>query len=509
MTDVPNSMPAEEWPSPHAPAHAVGTSVTGGGAGAGLQPGTDALAPGAELNLGESVRVEAKGQGRYWTVEDGRVLVGRTLPEVVSAMSQPRLSLGAMSAFAGRRASIWLSPFENVHRLTFGHELLVTATGPQVNRWLRPELAPEARGEPEVVMWEAITRAIDDATRGHSGATVALSAGLDSTILLALAARLPRLRDGLRACCAAPDHDGVLPVRGRCADEWPDASSVAALARVPVRRLLDEDRFNWLELADDVHKYSLMPVLGAANLWWLRKMNQMAVENGHGIVLTGQSGNATFSNGRPSAPQPLRADGTWDPGPRSWRRLHTLRTLHRRKPPSALRPEIPVTMPDHVLDMAPWTRFCLVEPFSTADRPRTSGDVAWKDPLGSPEVITAAHSLPAAAWGAKGSDRTIARQVGRGLIPEHVRLSQVRGVQGADMPGTLLAHADSYVDAVDRVRQSPTAREFLDTDVLSRGLDLLRGDLRSARVFQQHYLRPLAVGLFAAWWDERPSIPRR
>jgi hypothetical protein len=160
-------------------------------------------------------------------------------------------------------------------------------------------------------------------------------------------------------------------------------------------------------------------------------------------------------------------------------------------------------MPDHVLAMDPWTRWCLVEPFSTAGRPGAGPGVKWKDPLGSARVITAAMSLPAAAWGAKGSDRVIARQVGRGLIPEHVRLSRVRGIQGADMPGVLLAHADAYAAAVDRVAQSPSAREFLDTRVLSRSVALLRADLNSARVFRQHYLRPLAVGLFAAWWDDR------
>lgn len=452
------------------------------------------------------MQVRAKGQSRYWTVQEGRVLVGRSLPEVVGAMARPQLSLGSLSAFAGVRASVWLTPFEGVHRLTFGHELRASATGPQVSRWLRPETAPAARGEADTVMREAILRAIEDATRGHEGATVALSGGLDSTIVLALAARLPQLRGGLRAWCAAPDPEGVIAVRGRCADEWPDAAAVASRAGVPAGRLVDEAGFNWLDVADDVHRHSLLPVLGPANLWWLRQLDQQAIGQGHALVMTGQSGNATFSNGRPSAPRPLLADGTWQKGPRpprTKRLVCALRGLRRRVPTTALRPEIPVTMPDHVLDMDPWTRWCLVEPFAATDRPRTAGDVEWKDPLGSPEVIMAAHSLPASAWGARGSDRVIARQVGRGLIPEHVRRSRFRGVQGADMPGTLLAHVASYQDAVERVAESPTAREFLDTDVLRRSVGLLRDDLRSARVFQRNYLRPLAVGLFAAWWDER------
>lgn len=460
------------------------------------------------LTTGGSVRVKVKGKARYWTVEDGKVLVGRTLSELVAAMERPRLSSGVLAGMAGGRATIWLSPFEDVHRLTFGHELRVTASGPRVRRWLRPETCPETRREASEVMREAITRAVEQATRGHTGATFALSGGLDSTTLLALTARNPPIRPGLRAYCAVPEPRSVSHVRGRVTDEWPDASAVAAASGVIAQRL-DNPGSDWLGAADDFHERNLMPILVPANLWWLRQLEQEAVGHGHGVILTGQSGNATFSNGRPHAPQPLLPDGTWQGESPTRHAVHTLRKALRRRPPAAVRPGLPIQMPDHVLAMDPWTRWCLVEPPAHARGPWTGADVEWRDPLGSPEVISAAMSLPATAWGVKASDRTLAKQVARDLIPDHVRLSHVRGLQGADMPGMLLAHADSYDDAVDRVGQSPTAREFLDTDVLRRSLRLLRGDLKSTRVFQQHYLKPLAVGLFAAWWDERPARPTR
>lgn len=453
------------------------------------------------------MRVGIKGQPLYWTVVDGHVLVGRNLAEVVSASPRPTLSYGALAAAADGRASMWLSPFRGIHRLTFGHELRVSATGPRVRRWFHPESTPRAHGEPAVVMRQAITAAIDDATRGRTGAHVALSGGLDSTILLALAARNPRLRPGLRAFCASPDPARLVAVPGRIHDEWPAAAAVAHHVGVPAHRLRDEDRFNWLEVADDIHARTFMPVMALGNQWWLRTLQREAEGHGQRTILTGQSGNATFSNGRPSAPRPLRSDGTWQEGPPIRRLINRLRHRNGQQPPPALRPDLPVVMPDHVLDMDPWTRWCLVEPASAGAH--DTEDVQWRDPLGSVEVITAAMSLPPSAWGNRPGDRTLARQVGRGLIPQHVRMSRVRGVQGADLPGTLLAHADSYAASVDRVHQSPSAREFLDTAALSRSVALLRGDLASAKVFQQHYLRPLAVGLFAAWWDERPARPTR
>jgi hypothetical protein len=260
--------------------------------------------------------------------------------------------------------------------------------------------------------------------------------------------------------------------------------------------------FNWLSIADEHHERHFSPVKATANIWWLRQLEQEATRHGTGIILTGQSGNATFSMGRVNALQPLRADGSWDPAPRMRRMKAALRRGGHRTPPQAVKPGIPVEMPSHILDLDPWTRWCLAEPPASAAGPWTGADVTWIDPLGSPEVITAAMSIPKVAWGEKAGDRLLARQVGRGLIPEAVRLNRVRGVQGADMPGIMLRHADAYVAAVDRVRNSESAREFLDVRVLSRGAELLRGDLESARTFRQHYLRPLTAGLFAAWWDD-------
>lgn len=171
---------------------------------------------------------------------------------------------------AGSRASVWLSPFQDVHRLTFGHELRVTPSGPRISRWLRTETTPEMHREPAEVMREAIRRAIEEATSGHAGATFALSGGLDSTTLLALAARDDVLRTGLRAYCAVPDPQSAVHVRGRLTDEWPDASSVAAASGVNVQRLVNPGS-DWHDAADDIHERNLMPILVPANLWWLRR----------------------------------------------------------------------------------------------------------------------------------------------------------------------------------------------------------------------------------------------
>lgn len=449
------------------------------------------------------MRVEAKGQARYWTLEDGKVLVGRDLPTLIATMKRPSLSPTALFAMAAGRASIWLSPFDGVNRLTFGHELRVTPAGPRVTRWLRPDESGPVAGEPAILMREAIAGAIGDAAGGQASAAVALSSGLDSTVVLALAARNSQLRDRLLAFCATPAAGSVPEIKGRRSNEWPAAVSVADRAGVRAECLVNSGNFNWLDATDDFHRRNLMPVLTAANLWWLRTLEVEAMASGHRVILTGQSGNATFSNGLPRAPQPLRPDGTHEVASRTRDVLSRLRRDGLRHPPSALRPGLVVRMPEHVLEMDAWTRWCLAEPPAPERGPWSGADVTWKDPLGSAAVVRLAWSLPSSVW---GDDRDLARRVARGLVPERVRLDPVRGIQGVDLPAMILRHADSYVAAIDRVCMSPSAAQFLDAHVLRGSAAMLRGGLRSAAAFQRHYLRPLAVGLFAAWWDEQGPV---
>lgn len=182
--------------------------------------------------------------------------------------------------------------------------------------------------------------------------------------------------------------------------------------------------------------------------------------------------------------------------------LARLRDLIPSGPPRVVR-QLPIRIPEHVLDMNPWTRWCLAEPPASSLGPWTGADVTWIDALADPGVIRTALALDPTVWGTRGSDRALARQVGVGLLPEQVRQCRDHGIQGTDFPAHLMRDTVSYVAAIDRVTQSHSARLFIDPGRMMRSIRLLDGDLGSAKTFQRHYLKPLAVGLFAAWWDDQ------
>ncbi|MDQ1306052.1 MAG: hypothetical protein QG671_1884 [Actinomycetota bacterium] len=467
------------------------------------------------LDLGESVSVLGKGEARYWTESDGDVWLADSLPELITGTGDHKLSPGALAAFADRRGGIWLTPFTGVHRLTFGHRLEFAPRGPEVTRWLRPEANLDRRTslrEVAALLREVIEAEVAAALGPDVSASVAMSGGLDSTLVAAIAAEGVSDPNRLTAYCAVPSPPPPperIP-RGRIADEWPLAEAVGEYTGIATVRLANLDRVDWLDSVDSFHARHFRSLPAQSNYWWLAAMEEAAMAAGHRIILTGQSGNATLSGGPPHAAPPLLADGSWAAGGLRARSLDAIRRLRAGAGaggggswPSPVRPGLPVSMPDHVLAMDPWLRWCLADPPTGGRGPWTGADVTWVDPLGTASVITAAMSLPTGVWHRRrrGVDRALARDLAADLLPAAVGGNQLRGQQGTDMPWLLLEHAEHYLAAIDRVCQSPTARTFLDTEALAASGVLLRAGYAEAHVWQQVYLNAIAVGLFADWWD--------
>ena len=463
------------------------------------------------LDLGESVSALAKGEARYWTERDGDVWVADSLPELITGTGDHALSPGALAAFADRRGGIWLTPFIGVHRLTFGHRLERTRHGPEVTRWFRPAANLDRRtsqGEAAALMREVIEAEVAVALESDASASVAMSGGLDSTLVAAIAAAGVPNPHRVTAYCAVPSPppppEGI--PRGRVADEWPLAEAVGEHTGIAVVRMTNCDRVDWLDSVDSFHERHFRSLPAQSNYWWLAAMEEAAVAAGHRTILTGQSGNATLSGGPPHTAPPLLADGSWAAGGLRSRSRDALRRLRvgaggGQRWPSPVRPGLPVSIPAHVLAIDPWLRWCLADPPMRGRGPWTGADVTWVDPLGTASVITAAMSLPAVVWHRRGLDRALARDLAADLLPAAVGSNRLRGQQGTDMPWLLREHAEDYLAAIDRVCQSPTARTFLETEALAASAVLLRAGYPEARIWQQVYLNALSVGLFAGWWD--------
>ena len=112
-------------------------------------------------------------------------------------------------------------------------------------------------------------------------------------------------------------------------------------------------------------------------------------------------------------------------------------------------------------------------------------------------MIECLLSFPREAFLIDGRRRGLARGMGKGRVPDVVRLRTTRGEQMPELVAIIAVHAPAYRDAIDRVAQSPLSRSIVDVDRVRALLNrVIEG---TAPPYSQHTLeRAITVGLFIA-----------
>lgn len=419
-----------------------------------------------------------------------------TLRETLSALVEPQLDIAALSAMARAQGGLWLTPFQGVTKTP--QRLDVKRAGAAITRPDRESAALQR--DSDAIRAELLSVLADVVP--HDGVSVAMSAGLDSTVLAGLAATIAPVQ----ALHASPRTNTPDRLPRRDADEW-QLARLMTRDRLEVVRMLNTDNVSWLDLALDFFARNLTPLPAPRNAWWLASAERHAHARGHSALLVGTGGNASFSRGE-HVRTPLDALlGNHSLTPRRHAiKRRILSVAHKQRfqtgqegPPVVIGP--PVELPDHVKRMPPWVRWCLAGPLR-APAAMTGLPVEIIDPYRDPRVITLAMSFPQSTWTAKGLSRSLARRTAEGIVPDEIRLRTRRGHQSADFPEQVLEQASRYEEVIERISQSESASSFLDLNLLRASTPLLRGGIPQAQKWITWYLRPVSVGYFAAWWDD-------
>jgi asparagine synthase (glutamine-hydrolysing) len=122
--------------------------------------------------------------------------------------------------------------------------------------------------------------------------------------------------------------------------------------------------------------------------------------------------------------------------------------------------------------------------------------IQLRDPMGDRRLMEQLLTFPLHAFRADGRPRGLAREIGKNVLPEQVRLRKTRGEQCADEAAWFVAHESRYRDTFDAVRHSGTAAEILDLDRLAQQLEKLFAG-RASYLAPLSVHRALDVGLFA------------
>lgn len=486
-------------------------------------------------------------------------------PPVFAFASDPEALFAA--AGAGRRINekrlasfLTLTPlggedetcWEDIRLLLAGHALTATPGTISVRRYWEIKRAPAAAGrkDEEYVagFLEHYRAAVKARLRSRRPVGVALSAGLDSGSVAALAAQALG-EDGrkLTAFTSVPVYPAAHLVPGALTDEWPLARAVAGRYGNIEHLAVDAASISPLAGIERAVAIFHAPQFAAVNEFWILAVHDAARERGLGVMLTGQIGNGgvSWSGGRDYIFR-LFAAGKWDAGMKAmalWKKRHgrswigtvanhlvkpVLRPFWKRGR-RLLRPGGPPWADCGAVNPAFAARLGLlkavkathfdptfsrpIEPFEERRliivRNGTGVGPIWhmfgaaymlevRDPTADIRLLDYCLSVPAEQDTFGGGQRMLIRRAMEGLLPPEVQWNTVRGRQAADAALRLL-QAPAEMDAVlARLAGHSAASSYLDLDLMRRVWRDLRAEatVRTSFLASTLLMRSIMCGCF-------------
>jgi len=458
----------------------------------------------------------------------GRLLLATQLAALMSHPQAPRsLDVKALGLMVAPKLGLGWTMFDEICHLPGGSLMVYENGRTAVKRWWRPSTTATTRYRNDGEYVEEARSLFDAAvtTRLRAAGQVAtfLSGGLDSTLIASAAAgQLARENRSITAFTSVPQPGLATAERnGWDADDGPWAAAVASMSPNIVHRLVPPGDTLPLQIMPAIHRQSRTVVRNTANQVWLWKSAERCRQTGIRVLLNGERGNSSISAvGTESFVHALRsgasardlrsilATNVCHPLRRSGQAMLRLRDNVLRR--TATRPGVEFLSDDfrHCFrhSMAPMVQMSspreefaefMLRPNRAAQMDGLAQfGIQYRDPMGDRRLMERLLTFPLHAFRAGGTARGLARELGKNVLPEHVRLRQTRGSQCADEAAWFAAHESRYRDAFAAIRRSRTAASILNMDHVALELERLFGG-RAAHFAPAHVHRALDVGLFA------------
>jgi asparagine synthase (glutamine-hydrolysing) len=441
-----------------------------------------------------------------------------------------------------------LTAYKGFRRLAWAHAMTVDADG-QTHTWRHwspegRELLSYRRDEEYVEAFlEHYTRAVQSCLRAQKPVAAELSGGRDSGSMVVLAAGLLASQNrGLTAYTSVP----WLPPDGagerKMGNEWEMAQATAAMAGANVQHVrIDAAEYGviqGIEYLLDIHDG---PGHAAANQYWLQAIMEAASRSGAGILLTGQTGNATVSwEGNRSALlallqrypavalrlllhaepnpwltlkrqvlKPLLIPG-WQafrrmktPLSRSWKEYSALNLHMASKLDIDGRMRAAGHDPTFTFSPLEDLHLLFFQPgwgigagIGAEEAARHS--LSYMDPTANLSLVEFLLRVPDDQFYRRGQSSFLIRRAFRNRLPDPVLNVQRKGLQAADVGHRILRELPVVQECLNSLDSLPEAQEILDMPVLHRCLDDLvaKVDPETTARASSILLRGLGVGLF-------------
>ena len=480
------------------------------------------------------------GRPIFYHASDERIAFSTSLAALLRVGDVPR----ALDPHSLAGAAQWRWPghgatcFRDIRQLPPGGRLRWSAGRCTVDRYWQPDWSRQIRFRRDTDYVEAARELLDRAVVAHSrvaGPLVCeLSGGLDSTAVLASAARQHPERQ-ICTVTAVSDDGAILPREESYAfhDEWTRVQAVAALypnvtaLRVPALPMR-------AEMADPQRQFALtaMPGPNPFDSSWFDPARAAAAAMGAHSVLTGASGNLTFSAAATTHLGDLAANGHWLALIRHAARLAnapggaSMAGLIRRAAQEArsgvpapggpdLGPAIatryrraaamaPASAPTHLAAERQGFFARTVESRRVANvMTRALHGVETRDPLGYLPLVEFCFAIPPEQYLLGGVSRSFARRVLADRLPPGVVQEQRLGLQCPEIAARIGGQRDWLAETLSRIERSPQATDILDTAWIRATITAIPHDLHE---MGPEFITPLRraaaalqVGQFILW----------
>lgn len=195
------------------------------------------------------------------------------------------------------------TPYAGIRKLNPGCYVTVTPGSLSETRYWAPSLpAPHLRCRSAAEYGDSFVRlysdCVADALRCNGGIGIAMSSGLDSATVGALAAdRLGATGRRLMTYTYVPSLPARDSIPGHVTDEREAVRAIADMHPAMSVHFLDNRGCNCLSELDDTLRVMEFPFKAYVNMPNLREIYQSAADDGCKVLLTGQCGNSTVSHG--------------------------------------------------------------------------------------------------------------------------------------------------------------------------------------------------------------------
>ncbi len=451
----------------------------------------------------------------FYRTDNGCLLLSTQLAAIsrapgLSTSIDPVVLGFAAEARGGRERT----PFREIRSLQGGHCLLWKNGELTTRRWWRPasDATTAYKSSHEYVeeVRELFGKAVQSCLRSSSEVSGTLSGGLDSGLVTATAARMLADTGGeMTAYTSAPQTGTPLYHRPRWEpDDAPYAAATAALHPNLRHLILRSDDSCALDLVPGIHRRSGTPVRNGGNHVWLDSMARHAFGRGSRVLLTGARGNFGLSHTGLGALRELLLCRDY-PGA-----LRLTLELHRSGERPAWRTAVANLLPQRgyhklreqwAMKLAPTDRFdaLTTAAFRTEHRAilRTKRwpvrtreefarllvtpgmlwaadslpqwDIELRDPTSDRRLLERLLTFPLSAFVQHGRFRGLARELGRDLLPESVRIRRTQGQQAADYAYAQKVNLPKYRDMVEAMAKSVACREIFDMAAIRQAMHLI------------------------------------